>query len=86
MRNELDTRAAAYMFGLAIGLLVAIIVGIAVFVAVVTPESAYAAEPSPVCWPLIGSGWEVGDRWGPGPLDIVVECPAPTLPPTDTLP
>jgi hypothetical protein len=74
--------------------------------------STFAAEPTPrpiptvgtrgepVEWPCLAEGWTAGDRWGPGPLDIVpdvppcekeegtgidwTDVPSVTLPPTDT--
>lgn len=54
-------------------------------------------EPSPLTWPCLAPGWTAGDRFGPGPEDIVPDVPpcpvavepAPSiepLPDTDTLP
>jgi len=50
-------------------------------------------------WPCRIEGWEPGDHWGPGPLDVVPDVPLcegevaeplvvilPSLPPTDTAP
>ena len=47
---------------------------------------------APISWPCRQAGWNVGDRWGPGPLDIVPDVPLCraagllTPPPTDTNP
>lgn len=62
-------------------------------------EPTPTPDPTPVPWPCLGPGWSPGDKWGPGPLDIVPDAPpcdpekpvpsgdpapAMTLPPTDT--
>jgi hypothetical protein len=44
-------------------------------------------EPPPISCSDLYPGWANGDRWGPGPNDVIVCAEsAPTLPPTDTAP
>ena len=46
-----------------------------------TPRVGSGGFPEPIDWPCLADGWQAGDRFGPGAMDVVPSAdPCPVVP------